>query len=69
MTRPLVAPNVQVYSRKSLFVWKGFLMVIKILKTIHFFIISFSKEKKSTQITAKNRRPIQKKTTAWHAGI
>ena len=53
MTRPLVAPNVQVYSRKSLFVWKGFLMVIKILKTIHFFIISFSKEKNLRKLLRK----------------
>ena len=35
----------------------------------YYFIISFSKEKKYTQLTAKNKGPMQKKTTAWHVGI
>ena len=36
---------------------------------LYYFIISFIKEKKYTQLTAKNKRPMQKKTTAWHVGI
>ena len=36
---------------------------------LYYFIVSFSKEKKSTQVTAKNRPPMQMKTTAWHVGI
>ena len=36
---------------------------------LYNFIISFSKEKKYREVTAKNRRPMQKKTTAWLVGI
>ena len=32
----------------------------------HYLIL---KAKKYTQVTAKNRRPMQKKTTAWLVGI
>ena len=44
-------------------------MVKDTQNNLYFFIISFSKKKKSTQVAAKNRRPTQKKTTAWHVGI
>ena len=45
-------------------------MVKDTQNNLYYFIISFSKEKKYTQVTAKNRRPMQKKTTAaWLVGI
>ena len=37
--------------------------MVKVTKNnLYYFIISFSKEKESTQVTEKNRRPMQKKT-------